>query len=507
MVKCVMNLEPSGESRVFPHGTLLADALFDMGVAFDFPCGGKGTCGKCGIQIAGPTFDSPIRVLACRHRISSDLQVYAPPLDMIGLSPHPQVQSEHAFSLAVDIGTTTVRMSLVDAITKESFEIASFLNPQCRFGQDVISRIANGSDPEKSSAMRDVIRKAIRMRLEKVLMALSLPAERIKNIVFSGNTTMLYLLFDLDVASLGRHPYIARVQDFTTRPAREIGLDVIGAAHVHALPVSGAFTGGDLIGALALCEPLGLARNVFFIDLGTNGELFVLDGSGKPFITSCAMGPALEGMNLSSGMTAHAGAVAHIREEDGGLAYTMIGEGVPAGITGTALIDLIAILLKQGVISNQGAFVSRIEEMHLLPPLRFNHTGNAKRLGLWGRIGLTQKDIRQVQLAKSASHTASLLLLMASGLKSDDIEHVIIAGAFGEYVDLNHLRRVGFIPDFPRATKMFMGNTSLRAAEKACLDPEFIDRAAALRGRCHTVPLTMRPEFQEIFLRALAFTQ
>jgi len=288
--ECILTIAPSGESRAFPHGTPLADALFEMGVAIDTPCGGKGTCGKCGVRIIGPTVDLSVSVLACGHYISGDLMVYAPPLESIDVLPLPRVQTEHTFGVAVDIGTTTVRMSLVDTITHESFEISTFLNPQCRFGQDVISRITHGSNPEKSSAMVDLIRQAIRMRLRKALMALSLPVDRIKNIVFSGNTTMLYLLFDLDVTSLGRHPYTAHVQDFPARLAQEIGLDVIGGARVLAMPICGAFTGGDLIGALALCESLGLTRQVFFIDLGTNGELFVLDGSGKPFITSCAMG-------------------------------------------------------------------------------------------------------------------------------------------------------------------------------------------------------------------------
>jgi len=507
MCECIITLAPSGESRTFLHGTLLADALFDMGVVIDTPCGGKGTCGKCGVRIAGPTFDSPVRVLTCGHRISGDLMVYVPPLDSIVVSPPPLVESEHVFGVAVDIGTTTVRISLVDTITKKSFEITSFLNPQRRFGHDVISRIAYGRNPEKSSAMCEVIRKAIQMRLREALMALSLPPDNIKNIVFSGNTTMLYLLFGLDVAPLGRHPFAANVQDFPACLAREIGLDVIGAARVLAMPVCGAFTGGDLIGALGLCGTFGLTRHVFFIDLGTNGELFVLDGSGKPFLTSCAMGPALEGMNISSGMTAHAGAITHIYEEGGSLVYTMIGVGKPAGITGTALIDLIAILLEHGVVSGKGVFARQVEKLSLTQLLRFNRSGNAKKASLCGEIGLTQKDIRQVQLAKAASHSAALLLLQAAGLETKDIEHVIIAGAFSEKLDLLNFMRLGFIPDFPQARQRFIGNASLQAAEKVCIAPGFIDQAKALRGRCREVPLSVHPEFQQVFLRSLTFEQ
>ena len=286
----------------------------------------------------------------------------------------------------------------------------------------------------------------------------------------------------------------------------QIGLDVIGEARVLALPVSGAFTGGDLIGGLTLCQSLGLTRNVFFIDMGTNGELFVLDGSGTPFITSCAMGPALEGMNISSGMTAHAGAITRIHEEPGGLTYTMIGEGDPVGITGTALMDLTAILLEKGAILKNGTFSRHMEKLHLPQPLCLNNAGDSLEIKLWGEIGLNRKDIRNLQLAKAASHAASLFLLQAAGLKTDDIEHVIIAGAFGEHLDLEHFRRLGFIPDFPNGNQRFIGNSSLRAAEKSCMEPGFINHAAALRDKCREVTLSNQPKFQEVFIRSLGFT-
>lgn len=511
-----MTLAPSGESRVFPQGTLIADALLDMGVAFDTPCGGKGTCSKCRIRISdflveqnrgqSPASDSSVWVLACQSRMMNDLTVYVSPEIPVDVLTIPRLLNDHNYSIAVDIGTTSVRLSLVDTATKESFEIASFLNPQRRFGHDVISRIAAGANQENLKAMGGLIRKAIHIRLKKALYETALPGDRIKSIVFSGNTTMLYLLFGLDVIPLGQHPYVAHVQDFPPCSAREIGLDVIGDARVLALPVSGAFTGGDLIGALTLCQSLGMTRNVFFIDLGTNGELFVLDGSGTSFITSCAMGPALEGMNISSGMTAHAGAITQIKEGPNGLTYSMIGEGDPVGITGTALMDLTAILLEKSAISKNGTFSRHMEKLHLPQPLCLNNAEDSLKIKLWGEIGLNQKDIRHLQLAKAASHTASLFLLQAAGLKTDDINHVIIAGAFGEHLDLEHFRRLGFIPGFPNGNQRFIGNSSLRAAEKSCMEPGFINHAAALRDKCREVTLSNQPKFQEVFIRSLGFT-
>lgn len=512
-----MTLTPSGDSRVFPHGTLIADALLDMDVVFDTPCGGMGTCRKCRVLVSGlvveqnsgqaNTLESPSWVLACRQQINNDLTVYVPPEIPVDIPPVPCLLNDHPFSVAVDIGTTMVRMSLVDMATNGSFEIASFLNPQRRFGHDVISRIAAGSNRENLAAQCDVIRKAVHIHLKKSLHELAFPSDRIESIAFSGNTTMLYLLFGLDVTPLGRHPFETQVKDFPPCLAREIGLDTIAEASVHALPVSGAFTGGDLIGGLALCQSLGMTRNVFFIDLGTNGELFVLDGSGTPFITSCAMGPALEGMNISSGMTAHSGAITRIKEGPDGLSYTMIGEGDPVGITGTALIDLIAILLEKGVVLKNGAFARHVEKLHLPHPLCIKHKDDSLRFKLWGEIGLTRKDVRQLQLAKAASLTASHFLMHVAGVKPEDIEHVIIAGAFGEHLDLENFRRLGFIPNFPKGEQQFIGNSSLSAAQKACMDLRFIDCAAALRDRCREVPLSIQPGFQEVFVRSLNFNQ
>jgi uncharacterized 2Fe-2S/4Fe-4S cluster protein (DUF4445 family) len=496
----ILTIQPSGMRGAFPQGTVLADALLDMGMPVPTPCGGRGTCGKCGVRVEGALG----KVLACRTTISGDMKVHAEQPDLHRPVPLPAVGPGNHFSVAVDIGTTTVRISLKDLSQDISFEIASFLNPQRRFGHDVISRIAAGSGTSGFQSLQDLIRRSVNARLGFALKAMGIEGERIERIVFSGNTTMLYLLFGLEVEPLGRHPYTAEVKDFPDLPATDIGLEAAGQARACSLPVLGAFTGADLVGALALCREAGITRNAFFIDLGTNGELFVLDRNGQPYATSCAMGPALEGMNISWGMTADDGAIIRIFEEKESLGYEMIGEGTPAGITGTALVDLLALLLDRGIISERGNFTIGGGQT-LIPPLRCHENQGRKELSLWGDIRLTQQDIRSLQLAKGASLSAAWFLLEASGCTETDIEHVIVAGAFGEHLDLGHFHRLGFIPVFPRAGQKFMGNTSLKAAEKACLDPDFIRRAAALRDTTREIVLSIRPDFHEVFIRSLDF--
>jgi len=496
-----LTLVPSGARQSFPAGTLLADALFDMGVEVATPCGGRGTCGKCGVTPAGGEDD----VLACRTPIMDDMKVHAAQAQSEHAVRFPVVHAESRFSAAVDIGTTTVKMSLVDISGNISFEVASFLNPQRRFGHDVISRIAAGSEPSNLKALQGLIRKAIAVRLGRILKGVNLAEDRLDTIIFSGNTTMLYLLFGLEVESLGRHPYPAQVRDFPGLPAGEIGLEGIASAHACALPVLSAFIGADLVGALAWCHDHGITRNAFFIDLGTNGELFVLDHSGRPYAASCAMGPALEGMNISWGMTADAGAITHVLEEAGSLRYEMIGPGNPAGITGTALVDLVAMALDKGIVSSRGSFARDPGGGSLATPLHFREGPGMRELCLWGDIRLTQQDIRQVQLAKAASLSAARFLLEAAGCRAADIEHVLIAGAFGEHLDLQHFSRLGFLPDFPGACQEFLGNTSLKACEKACMEPDFTERAAALRDRTQEVVLSSLPGFQGVFIQALDF--
>jgi uncharacterized 2Fe-2S/4Fe-4S cluster protein (DUF4445 family) len=208
-------------------------------------------------------------------------------------------------------------------------------------------------------------------------------------------------------------------------------------------------------------------------------------------------------MNISWGMVAHEGAVTHVWKKLDSLAFEMIGNSEPVGITGTALIDIIAILLDKGIITPGGTLIG--------PPVSDNglsgleKAGDTKRIQLWGQIELTQKDIRNVQLTKAASLAASRLLLEAAECDPADVEHVLIAGSLGEHLDYANFKKLGFLPYFQRARHTVLGNTSLKAAEAACLDPDFFNRATYFRNKTREVVLSATPRFQEVFLRSLDF--
>ena len=510
--ECRLSLEPSGAAHTFPEGTPLGEALLDMDVDIRTPCGGKGTCGKCRIQASGglsqPTAqeermvaDTPGFRLACQAKLLGDTQVRLDERAPSDRRPYPVVDPHALYAAAVDIGTTTVKMSLVDTTTGACHDLDAFLNPQRRYGHDVISRIAAATDPDKAKRQSSLIRHAVLNSLGRACTHMGLPSSAVTRIMFSGNTTMLTLLFGLDATPLGCSPYTAPDLDFDRFSPADIEARMFPQARISTLPALSAFLGGDLMGGLAVCQAKGLKRSVFFIDLGTNGELFLCDPDGNIFAASCAMGPALEGMNISCGMSADEGAITHVHLKEGRLVHEMLGPGKPVGIAGTALIDILALFLKRGIITPQGALTCS----PLPTPARYRDDGLWRRIELWNDIGLTQQDVRNVQLAKAATMAAGRLLLKASGCSADAVEHVVIAGAIGQHLYLDHFRTLGFIPDFPKAKYRYLGNTSLMAAQCACIDDAFLPRVRALRKSVSEVGLAGHPDFEREFLKAMAF--
>lgn len=508
MKKCLLTLIPSGKSQSFPRGTLLVDALMEMGVRLKTPCGGKGTCKKCEVKIEGAvTYASPdsdpVNVrgncFACRAFLYEKVTVHVQKKTQQTEYLYPKWSSDDIAGVAVDIGTTSVKIALVNK-SGETCVVDHFLNPQRRYGDDVISRIAAADDRTIHQRLTEMIRQSIKASINFVSKKMKLPQERIRCVVFSGNTTMLYLLLGLDVASLGRAPYLAPTRDFEKFT---LDLGFPSSARITVLPVHSAFLGADLIGGLAVCSKSDYKEKTFFIDLGTNGEIFLINPLGKIFATSCAMGPALEGMTISSGMTADDGAITHIRDKKGALIYEMIGQGKPAGLCGTGLIDLLSIFLRRGIVQSDGL----IKSIPLPYPAAASEKKGRKQIDLWENITVSQKDVRQIQLAKGASLAASLRLLAVAACTKEDIKQVIIAGALGEYLDLENFRRLGFIPAFPHANYTYIGNTSLMAAARGCMDSHFMDEIRNLRDSVHEVMLVQDPGFQQLYLDCLSFPE
>ncbi|TAL36608.1 MAG: DUF4445 domain-containing protein [Spirochaetes bacterium] len=512
MKKPLLTVLPGGESRAFDEGTLLLDACADMGMVLRTPCGGKGFCGKCAIEARGDlsepleleprlTGGVPGMRLACRAQMRGDVTVKRAPVFAAGRGRVSVPPAGHGLGLAVDIGTTSIQISLADLASGETQALASFMNPQRRYGHDVVSRIAASTDPEAGRALVSLLRGSIFSAVADTLVQAGIPPARIEHMVCAGNTTMTYFFAGLDVKPLGAFPYTAAHRDFAAieiPDARAFG----AGARIEALPVASAYLGGDLVGGLALLDGQGHRRGVFFIDLGTNGEMFLRTPSGDIFAASCAMGPALEGMNISHGMTADEGALTHVHMNANVPSCEVMGGGEPVGISGTGLIDAVSIMRGSGMIGASGAFARTggKETFRIV-----SHNG-ISAVRICGNVIITQKDIRSLQLAKGASLAGANILLKEAGCAVGEIGQVFIAGAFGENLSIDHFKRLSFIPLFPRAVYSFSGNTSLAAAARACVDPAFMARTRELRDAARVVELSTHPEFNDEFVRCLDFS-
>lgn len=510
MSRCAVILHPGNKRYDVPAGTLLIDALADMGVFVPSPCGGKGICGKCVVRIAPERSDVPAipadawrAALACRTTVVREMTVF---VDEARVYRHhaPKIDPRADLGVAVDIGTTTVKLSFVDLLTGNATEIDSFLNPQRRYGDDVISRIASASDDTVRLRMRDALRQAISTSIARAATLSGIDPAAVKTIAYSGNTAMLYLLAGLSIASLGVHPYRAPHRELTGMIVDSPIVPACPSAEEYLLPIASAFLGGDLVGGLALTAESDHAAPVFFIDLGTNGEMFLAGAKGPIAGTSCAMGPALEGMNISSGMTASSGAITRFDIADGSLSFEVVGGGAPLGIAGTGLIDIVSLLLRSGCLGTDGAI--RPDAADGTSWARLETNAGVRRFRLADAVSITQKDIRTLQLARGASHAAARLLLEETGTDPAEIETVIVSGALGSHANPDSFRRLRFLPDFPRAAYRFPGNTSLAAAERACGDRSFRDRMRDCAARLRVIELSDHPRFNDEFLASLNFS-
>ncbi|MCL1911393.1 MAG: ASKHA domain-containing protein [Leptospirales bacterium] len=486
---------PAERTMTVPQGLTVINALDEMGIAIDSPCGGRGICGKCLVK-AGASSGLPAEVLACRCVIEDDLVLELPAKNTAKINIAPSIENETRFAFAVDIGTTSVEISMLGLDSGKSVAQASFMNPQRRYGYDVISRIAATKNSSSRAQMTDSIRLSIMDTIDAILKKTGVPRKAVERAALSGNTVMTYLFAGLDVAPLGVYPYKLEYTDFEEIPAPQAGLD-LPKASIFLAPPASAFIGGDITGALALINYMDVKEGLFFADIGTNGEMFLKDGNSI-LAVSCAMGPALEGMNISMGMTASEGAVAHAALHAGVILVETIGGGAPTGFAGTGIIDIVSLLLKSGLIRKDGAFNNAA--------LNFSNAGFAANgFTIGDNLALSQNDVRAIQLAKAACLSGALILLREAALTPDEIGLLIIAGSLGANLNIANFKTLGFLPSFSKAKNLITGNTSLAAAARSCLDPSFRAEIKRLKNMIRVIEPAAVPDFDEIFLRSSEF--
>jgi uncharacterized 2Fe-2S/4Fe-4S cluster protein (DUF4445 family) len=400
--------------------------------------------------------------------------------------------------LAVDLGTTNVAAFLLDLGDGRHLASLGIENPQSGWGADVVSRINHA---QRSTANARELREAAVTGINALAADLcravgTTPAE-IVDVVLCGNTAMQHLLAGLPVAALGRAPFVAAVREAADYRARDLGLEVCPGAYVHLAATVGGFVGGDHVAALLATEPRwGPTRASLLMDIGTNTEISLVH-AGRIHSASCPSGPALEGGHISCGMRAADGAIEHVRLAPQGFELGVIGAADAVGVCGSGVLDVLATLFRAGIIDARG----RIGRTH--PCVR--ETGGKRSAVLAPGVEFSQDDVRAVQLAKAAIRAGTELLLARAGLVAQDLERILIAGAFGAYIDVASAITIGLLPALPADRVEQVGNAAGAGVRRMLLSQIERERAAALARRCEYVELGAQRPFQQAFLAQIGF--
>ncbi|MEW6236704.1 MAG: ASKHA domain-containing protein [Candidatus Omnitrophota bacterium] len=495
-----IEIQPLGKTVDVEAGAPLRDVLFDYGV--EFPCGGRGVCRGCRIKVLNgnipitPEQESVLTAeelaqgwrLACLCAAENDLALEIAQWEAPILADHSAFEfvPGEGLGVAVDLGTTTIAAQLLNLQTGEVLAVKSSLNPQARHGADVMSRIHFALDLDGQKILNQLIRREIGSMILDLLDSIP-PENTIGSIAIAGNTAMHNLFCGINVKPLGQYPFEPLDDGLQEAPASALGWSLPGDPLVRFLPGLGGFVGSDILAGIMAVKMYESSRLAGLIDLGTNGEI-VLGNRDRMVCASTAAGPAFEGARISMGMRAAAGAVSQVRVVNGELIGRVLGEIEPRGICGSGLVDAIAAGLELKKIHPSGRLNGGEEVFIVCPP-----------------VTLKQRDIRELQLAKGAIAAGVRILLDRLGAKIEEIDRVYLAGAFGNYINIQSAIRIGLL-NFPPQKIVPSGNTALLGAKLSLFQ---FDRQKMLMEhiikKTEHISLNEDPQFQQIYVEEMTF--
>ncbi len=427
------------------------------------------------------------------------------------LDVQPGDTSNRLYGGAIDIGTTSVVLYVYDLNTGESVGIYSGLNQQMSHGADVISRIQFcRQNPMGTAILQEQIMNTLNQLIEEASSVTPDLPENLYQLVLCGNSTMQHLFLGFNPSRLGQSPFISTTRQLVTEIADAFDLRLNPQCQVSFLPLLGGFVGGDTTAALLSVPSDGNKRLV--IDLGTNGEIAVGTHNGY-LVASTACGPALEGAGLVFGMRGTSGAIEGFELIDGQAHYKVIGSEPPKGICGSGIIDILANLLRHGLLDKTGKFV--VPDPDKNPSLSQLFVPFEGKLAFqvvcpeesaYGEgIYVTQKDIRQIQLAKSAVKTGCLMLLEKYGLTGEALDEIHLAGAFGNYINVTNAQLVGLIPHFNNVPTLSVGNAAGTGVQTYLLNLASVKKCQEILNHTTHVELASDPNFQTLYLENMYF--
>jgi uncharacterized 2Fe-2S/4Fe-4S cluster protein (DUF4445 family) len=508
-------------------GATLLEAAGQAGIILNSVCGGKGICKKCKV-ILEPDGQE---VMACQYHVQSDLTVTIPDSSKLfeqkiltkGIDTKPKFEpdiykkylkdtaADRIFGVAADIGTTTVVVKLVDMKAGKCFAVEAALNPQTKYGEDVVSRIAHAQTKEKLAELQKAIIDCINKLIAKLCDQAGINAKQIYEMCVVGNTTMNHIFLGLPISQLGRAPYKAHSLDACDLPPEKLDLQINPKGNIHTVENIAGFVGSDTT-AVALAVDIDSAEEITLaVDIGTNGEI-VLGTKNKLYAASCAAGPAFEGARITCGSRAVDGAIEAIIVNDEGIDVDVIGNCPPRSICGSGLVDAVAVLLDLGIIDKTGRFTDIEKLQGKLPPdilKRIIEHGGQTAFVLADneekKVLLTQKDIREVQLAKAAIRAGIKILQKEVKLTDSDIEQILLAGAFGSYIRPTSAITIGLLPNIPLERIHFVGNAASAGAQILLLSGQAREKTHQLARQIQYIEIANRKDFQNVFAESMTF--
>lgn len=496
----------------------LLDILLREGYLTDSVCGGKGYCGKCGVQVISG--QAPVTAadkiifsldkleagwrLSCLLLPAEDMVVSLPARKeeiFAVVSVHDVGEKkEYAYDsgqkgIAIDLGTTTLVLELVDCASGKIIETISAVNGQRKYGADVISRIQASVDGKKQ-LLQKTIQKDLTDGIGVLLKRAGISLEEITGISIAGNTTMVHLLRGYDCATLGVYPFTPVDTGFI----RKSYFDLFGdmregdGPEVLILPGISTYVGGDIVAGLLACDFDTSEHICLLVDLGTNGEM-ALGGRDKILAASTAAGPAFEGGNITCGMGSVAGAICSVEINGTDVKFKTIGDKPPTGICGTGVIETAAELVRTGIVDETGLFVEEYFETGF-PLVKSSDSPS---------IVFTQKDMREVQLAKAAVRAGIETLLLRYGIKEEQVEKVYLAGGFGYWLDQDKAVAIGMFPEKMADRIKMVGSSALEGAVRALRKKDSIERLEKIIHISTEISLAADKDFYTFYTDAMSF--
>jgi len=412
-----------------------------------------------------------------------------------------------ALGLAVDLGTTKIAGYLVDLQSGQTLAAQGAMNPQIAYGEDLVARLMYAAKGQAQSAqLQGMVVEALNDVAADMCDRIGADPAEIVEAVVVGNTAMHHLVLRLPVAQLMLAPYAPAVQSALEVKARDVGLHIAPGAYVHLLPNIAGYVGADHV-AMILATDLAQAEGVVLaLDIGTNTEI-CLANRGVLTSVSCASGPAFEGAHIKHGMRAANGAIEHVRWLDGRIEYQTIGGGPPVGLCGSGILDVLAQLYQAGVVDRRGQMGEHAHVRGTGKEREFVLVGEDERGDGRKAITFTQQDVRELQLAKGAMRAGIHVLMATNDLAAKDIERIIIAGAFGTFIDVASAISVGMLPDLPLDRFQQVGNAAGIGAKLALVSRSKRAEAQAIGRRVQYIELAQAPGFRRIFAQAMYLGQ